>query len=196
MKHKVLLLLLATFLTVHLASAQNTPPSADEVLKEALKEAKAQKKKVFIKFSASWCGWCHKMDASMNEPELKPLFDKSFVMRQLIVMEAADKKNLENPGGADLLKKYNSDGFGIPVWFIFDTDGKLLVDSHLRPEGTGLDVKGKGIIGCPASKEEVDAFIKALKLTTKLNEAELAKIYARFRLNDPSFKPVAPNKAR
>ncbi|MCY1514182.1 Thioredoxin-like protein [compost metagenome] len=196
MKAKAFLLLLAGFLTFNLTKAQNMPPSADEVIREAMKEAKAKKKKVFIKFSASWCGWCHKMDASMNEPDMKPLFDKSFVMRQLIVMESPDKKNLENPGAAELLKKYNSDGFGIPVWFIFDTDGKLLVDSHLRPEGVGMEVKGKSIIGCPASQEEVDAFIKALKLTTRLNENELSKIHARFRLNDPSYKPPVQNKAK
>ena len=105
-------------------------------------------------------------------------------------------ENLENPGALDLLKKHNSDGFGIPVWFIFDTDGKLLVDSHLRPEGVGMDVKGKNIIGCPASKEEVEAFVKALKLTTKLNDAELSKIFARFRQNDPAFKAPITNKAK
>lgn len=196
MKRKSLLLLFIALLTLNTAFSQTTPPSADAVLKEALKEAKAQKKKVFIKFSASWCGWCHKMDDSMNEPEMKPLFDKSFVMRQLIVMESKGKENLENPGALDLLKKHNSDGFGIPVWFIFDTDGKLLVDSHLRPEGVGIEVKGKNIIGCPASKEEVEAFVKALKLTTKLNDAELSKIAARFRQNDPAYKAPAVNKAK
>lgn len=168
--------------------AQTTPPTADQVLAEAFKEAKSQKKKVFIKFSASWCGWCHKMDDSMNDPEVKAFFDKSFVIKHLTVMESKGKENLENPGAMDLIKKYNSDGFGIPLWFIFDENGKLLVDSHLRPEGTGLEVKGKNIIGCPAAKEEVEAFVKALKLTTKLNEQELAKIFAIFRKNDPTYK--------
>ena len=71
-----------------------------------MKLAKGQKKKVFIKFSASWCGWCHKMDDAMNEAEMKPLFEKSFVMRQLTVMENdAALKKTENPGAFDLLKK-------------------------------------------------------------------------------------------
>ncbi len=196
MKLKSLLLLFIAVLTVNTAFAQTTPPTADAVLKDAMRQAKAQKKKVFIKFSASWCGWCHKMDDAMNEAEMQPLFEKSFVMKQLIVMESKGKESLENPGALDLLKKYNSDGFGIPVWFIFDTDGKLLVDSHLRPDGVGMDVKGSNIIGCPASKEEVEAFVKALKLTTKLNDAELSKIFARFRQNDPTFKRAKINKAR
>jgi thiol-disulfide isomerase/thioredoxin len=196
MNIKSLLFAFVALLMLNTATAQTTPPSADAVLKEAIKEAKAQKKKVFIKFSASWCGWCHKMDASMNEADMKPLFDKSFVMRQLIVMESKGKENLENPGALDLLKKHNSDGFGIPVWFIFDTDGKLLVDSHLRPEGVGMEVKGKSIIGCPASKEEVESFVKALKLTTKLTDAELTRVFARFRQNDPTYKVPTVNKAR
>jgi thiol-disulfide isomerase/thioredoxin len=188
MKIKHLLFTVIALFIVNMAFAQSTPPSADDVLKEAFKEAKTQKKKVFIKFSASWCGWCHKMDDSMNDPELKALFDKSFVIKHLTVMESKGKENLENPGAMDLIKKYNSDGFGIPIWFIFDANGKLLVDSHLRPEGTGFETKGKNIIGCPASKEEVESFVKSLKMTTKLTDAELAKIAARFRQNDPAYK--------
>ncbi|RYG21015.1 MAG: thioredoxin family protein [Chitinophagaceae bacterium] len=92
MKLKSLLLLLVALFTLNSAFGQTTPPSADAVLKEAMKIAKAQKKKVFIKFSASWCGWCHKMDASMKEPEMQPLFEKSFVMRQLVVMESKGKE--------------------------------------------------------------------------------------------------------
>lgn len=188
MKIKNLLFAILVLFVANIANAQTPPPSADQVLKEAFKEAKAKKKKVFVKFSASWCGWCHKMDDSMNDPEIKAYFDNSFVIKHLTVMESKGKENLENPGAMDLIKKYNSDGFGIPLWFIFDENGKLLVDSHLRPEGVGMEVRGKNIIGCPAAKEEVDAFVKALKLTTKLNDDALAKIYARFRKNDPDYK--------
>lgn len=184
---KKLIFTLLIFANV-VAVAQTVPASADAILKEAFKEAKAQHKKVFVKFSASWCGWCHKMDDSMNDPEIKAYFDNSFVIKHLTVMESKGKENLENPGAMDLIKKYNSDGFGIPLWFIFDAEGKLLVDSHLRPEGTGFETKGKNIIGCPAAKEEVDSFIKSLKITTKLTDVELAKIAARFRKNDPAYK--------
>ncbi len=189
MKIKNLLLAFITVLAINSAFAQSKLPSADEILNGAIKEAKAQNKKVFIMFHASWCGWCHKMDDSMNEPEMKPLFDKSFVIKHITVMEYDAKKKLdENPGGMDMIKKYNSDGFGIPLWFIFDTNGKLLVDSHMRPEGTGFETKGKQIVGCPAAKEEVDEFVRALKLTTKLTKAELEKIYTQFRKNDPNYK--------
>ena len=188
MKFKNLLFAFLVVFVANITLAQTQPPSADQVLKEAFKEAKAKKKKVFIKFSASWCGWCKKMDASMNDPEIKAYFDESFVIRQFIVMESKGKENLETPGAMELIKKHNSEGFGIPLWFIFDEKGNLMVDSHIRPDGVGLEVKGKNIIGCPAAKEEVESFIKSLKLTTKLNDAALAKIFARFRQNDPTYK--------
>lgn len=187
MKIKNLLVAALILFVVNVANSQTPPPSADQILKEAFKEAKVTNKKVFVKFSASWCGWCKKMDASMNDPEIKAYFDDSFVIKHLTVMESKGKESLENPGAMDLIKKYNSEGFGIPLWFIFDEKGKLLVDSHVRPDGVGLEV-GKSIIGCPAAKEEVEAFVKSLKLTTKLNDAALAKIFARFRQNDPAYK--------
>jgi len=196
MKIKNLLFTIIALFIVNMAFAQNTPASADQVLKEAFKEAKAQKKKVFVKFSASWCIWCHKMDDSMNDPEIKAYFDKSFVIKQLTVMESKGHENLENPGAMDLIKKYNSDGFGIPLWFIFDANGKLLVDSHVRPEGTGFETKGKNIIGCPGTQAEVEYFVKALKLTTKLTDGELAKISARFRQNDPAYKTASVIKTK
>ncbi|MFW0714378.1 thioredoxin family protein [Pedobacter sp. N23S346] len=168
---------------------EGTPPSADAVLKAALKEAKQKKKKVFIMFHASWCGWCHKMDKSMNDPLVKAYFDDNFIIKHLTVYEHTDElKKTENPGSEDLMKKYNSEGYGIPLWFIFDTNGKLLVDSHIRPEGTGFETKGSNIIGCPSSKEEVEEFIKILKQTTKLNDNDLEKVTAVFRKNDPKFK--------
>ncbi len=169
-----------------LFAQQTTPPSADQVLAEATKQAKKENKSVFVIFHASWCGWCHKMDDSMNDPAVKAYFDQNYVVKHLTVLESKGKENLENPGAADLLKKYNSDGFGIPVWFIFDKNGKLLADSHIRPEGTGFEVKGTGIIGCPAAKEEVAEFIKALKKSSSLKENELAAIATRFSKNNPA----------
>ncbi|MCX2494542.1 thioredoxin family protein [Pedobacter sp. PF22-3] len=184
-------IILYSFFILFISSAfkPDTPPaSADVILTHAIAKAKKEKKYVFVLFHASWCGWCHKMDDSMNDPEIKAYFEKSYIIEHLTVLESKGKENLENPGAAELLKKYKSDGFGIPVWFIFDTNGKLIVDSHLRPKGTGLEVKGQNIIGCPASKEEVKAFTDALKKTSKLNDAELAKIAERFRKNDPKYK--------
>lgn len=118
----------------------------------------------------------------MNEPAMKKFFDDNFVIRHLVVMESEGKKNLENPGAADLMKKYHGDKSGIPYWLIFDADGNLLADSKLRAEGDGLE-KGNNV-GCPATEKEVAYFIDVLKKTTKLTEPELTLIAQRFRKNE------------
>lgn len=164
-------------------NAQQAPLPADTILKEACTVAAKENKKVFIMFHASWCGWCHKMDASMNDKNCKQFFDDNFVIRHLVVFESKGKENLENPGALEMLKKYKAENDGIPYWLVYDKDGKLLADSRIRPEGAALNEVGKNM-GCPASKEEVDQFIKVLKGTTSLNEEQLAIIEKRFRQNE------------
>lgn len=172
-------LCLALFLFIATGIAQSAPPSADAVLKEASAQASREHKKVFIIFHASWCGWCHRMDSIMNSADCKKLFTDNFVVRHLVVLEAKDKKNLENPGGMDLMEKYHGKGMGIPFWLIFDPQGKLLADGLMRADNVGLDQPGENT-GCPATKEEVAHFVKVLKQTTALNAGQLAVIEKSF----------------
>ena len=164
------------------ATAQDPPLSAGEILKEAYQAATKENKKVFIIFHASWCGWCHRMDKSMNDETCKKFFEDNFVIRHLVVDESTDKKNLENPGADELRNTYYGVGQGIPFWLVFDKDGKLLADSKIRVEGEGPD-KGTNT-GCPANEKEVDYFISVLEKTTNLNSSQLAVIRKRFREND------------
>lgn len=165
-----------------ITKAQPAPLSADEILKEAYQVAAKENKNVFIMFHASWCGWCHRMDKSMNDEACKKFFENNFVIRHLVVDESDDKKNLENPGAVELRKKYYGDGQGIPFWLVFDKNGKLLADSKIRTEGAGPET-GENV-GCPASVKEVEYFISVLKKTTRLNSAQLETISERFRKND------------
>lgn len=165
-------------------NAQQTPASADEILKDAYLQAAKQNKKVFIIFHASWCGWCHRMDSSLNDKVCKLFFDDNFVIRHLVVFESKGKENLENPGALELLTRHKGNDKGIPYWLVFDKDGSLLADSKMRVEGAGLDADGDNS-GCPATKEEVDHFIKVLKKTTSLNQEALDIIEKRFRQNEP-----------
>lgn len=175
-------LLVISILAVGQLHAQEKPLSADAILKEAYATAAKEKKNVMILFHASWCGWCHKMDTSMNDPKVKNFFTDNYVIRHLVVLELPAKKDLENPGAADLLKKYKAEKLGIPYWLVFDKKGKLLFDSKLKDEAGGT---GAGaIIGCPASEKEVAAFIKILKGSSKLTDDQLAIIAARFRENE------------
>ncbi len=115
--------------------AQKPVPSAKEVLTEACAEAAKENKKVFIMFHASWCGWCHKMDKSMNDESCKKYFDDNFVIRHLVVNETPEKKQLENPGAEALKTSYYGAGQGIPFWLIFDKEGILVADSKMRQAG-------------------------------------------------------------
>ncbi len=165
--------------------AQELPASAGEVMKEACAAALKENKKVFIMFHASWCGWCHKMDAAMNDSTCKKFFEDNFVIRHLVVYESKGKEKLENPGALAMLTKYKGANEGIPYWLIFDKDGSFLLDSRIPPPANNPAAKAQNS-GCPASKEEVDFFIDVLKKTTLVNDEQIEKIRIRFRKNSIS----------
>ena len=176
--------LLVTFLTVVLSSvnAQTKIPSSDEVLKSAYDQARLENKNVFVIFHASWCGWCHKMDSSMNDISCRKFFSDNYITCHLTVDESKDKKNLENAGAVEFRINYHGENAGLPFWLIFDKNGKLLADSKMRPEGAGPETKGENI-GCPASIDEVAYFVHLLKTTSKLSPDQLKIIEERFSKN-------------
>lgn len=183
MKLKTLLFAFAAAFIFQTAIAQTTPAPATEVLAAAVKKAAKEKKQVLAVFHASWCGWCHKMTASLNDPAIKPYFDKNYVIADFTVYESKGKENLENPGAADLLKKYNNADQGLPTWLVFDAKQNLVADSQMRPAGAALTAKGDNV-GCPAKPEEVNHFIASLKKSSKLSEKELEDIAVVFRKNE------------
>lgn len=171
------LLLSTTFI-----DAQKAPLSANEIMSEAFATAKKENKKVLVMFHASWCGWCHKMDTSINDPSIKNFFEKNFVIRHLVVFESKGKENLENPGALDMYNKYSENNQGIPFWLIFDNSESFLADSRMPAVKNGKESLQN--TGCPATKEEVDYLITVLKKTTDLKENELELIRNRFRRNE------------
>ena len=179
MKHlKFFAITALSIIYVNVVIGQTKPASAEVIIKEAEAEAAKTNKNVFVIFHASWCGWCHKMDNSMNDAKLKSFFDKNYVVVHLTVDESRDKKLLENPGAAELRKKYNGELQGLPYWFIIDAKGNLLADSRLKT-GNAKAVS----VGCPASKEEVNYFVQVLKKTATLNSEQLTLIEDRFLKN-------------
>src|SRR5437868_6708351 len=105
------------------ATAQPAPanaPTSDDIMKEAYATAAKEHKNVLIMFHASWCGWCHRMDNSINVVSCKKFFEDNYVIRHLVVDESDNKKNLENPGASDMRDKYHGNGQGIPFWLVFD----------------------------------------------------------------------------
>lgn len=168
MKIKTILICLLLLGSLTAANAQE---DASAVLEKAYAQAKKEKKKVFVIFHASWCGWCKKMEKNMQSPACKKLFDDNYVTAFLTVQESPKNKSLENPGGDDILKKFKGEGQGIPFWLILDTDGSLLADS--------FNSKSENL-GCPSTAEEVAEFTAKLKRTSKLTPAQLGVISETF----------------
>jgi len=153
--------------------------SAAEILATASNAAKKENKKVFVIFHASWCGWCHKMDASLTDSQLKPFFDSAFVITHLTVLESPNKKQLENKGAEDSLNAWGGADGGIPYWVIFNSEGTILADSRMKNAQTGKLQNS----GCPASPAEVDHLISVLQKTTNFSPQTLHLIKARFLKN-------------
>lgn len=184
MKSIVLGALIAAGLLVTVPAAQQAPAAAaapavqaqpaKQLLDAALAKARADKKNVFVHFSASWCGWCHKLEAVIVAPEGKMLTDYA-VDLQLVVLESKGKEMLENPGAADMMKNWGGTG-GIPFYVFLDGQGNVLADANGMPN--------KGNIGYPANPQEIQAFdgvlIKGLpKMPADVRAKLLAYIAAR-----------------
>jgi len=187
-----IILLAALFLVAgsNVGRAQSTPESADVILKKVYAQASKEHKNVIVLFHASWCGWCKKMEASLNDPAIKKSFDDNYVITWLTVEEnTPEMKKTENPGAEDLKNKYHGDKAGLPFFLVMDAKGKLLADSYIRKTGVSMETAGDNM-GCPASAKEVAYFSDMLKATSKIQEPQLALIRERFAKNDDT--PAAP----
>ena len=159
----IVLLFIATLFTIK-AKAQN---SASNILENAFSQAKAENKNIFVKYSASWCVWCKKMDKQMKSNSCKSFFDTNYVVVTLVVNESKNNKHLENPEAIDFLKIHKGEKSGLPFWVILDSTGVLIEDAY--------NAKGENL-GCPVTKNEVTDFIAILKKTSNLDEEKLNTI--------------------
>ena len=186
---KAIKLLCLALLLTGSAFAQASLPSAEIVLNGAYTQAAKENKKVILIFHASWCGWCKKMDASLNDPTIKKMFDDNYVITHLDVMEQPAKANLENPGGMDVMKKFGGEKSGLPFWLVLDPKGNVLANS-LMPKDGAATATPEDNVGCPASDKEVAFFDGILKKTSNLKADDIATIHKRFLLNQPPPTPA------
>ena len=178
MKTKILAFFTAAIFAVNfqITAQESITESTSILLEKAQIQAKKEGKFIFVKFEASWCGWCHRMTKNMKAKSVKNFFDENFVMLPLAVFESKGKKNLENSGSEDLIKKFNNGNskVGLPFWIILDKDLNLIANSYNSK---------KQNLGCPASKEEVSEFVEKLKnILPKFSKKDEALITKQFVL--------------
>jgi thiol-disulfide isomerase/thioredoxin len=115
--------------------AQHQAPyrQAADLRAEALAAAARDGRQVFLHFGAPWCGWCGKLEAWMQRPDVAALLARQFVDCKVDVDRTL--------GGQELLAELSGGQSGGIPWFAFlDGEGRLLATSS-GPEGnTGFPV--------------------------------------------------------
>lgn len=181
MKSKLILITVIVLMS-GIISAQDKPETAGKIIDDAYKLASKEGKSVMIVFHASWCGWCKKFEASVNDSSCKDFFEKHFIIRYLDILERGDKKSLETPEAIDVYNKYGGQNGGIPFFLIFDKKRTLIADSKIKAKGDGPEKPAQNM-GCPATEDEAAAFIKILEKATGVNEKDKVAILERFKKN-------------
>jgi len=146
-----------------LAKWQAAPLDANEVLANALSRAGRDGKRVFLRFGAPWCVWCHKLDDVLNQPAVEEALGAELVSVHIDVDRMTH--------GKDVQTKYQTSG-GIPWYAVLSPDGKVLFTSELSA--------GKNI-GFPTEPQEIDHVSKMLTdAHARMSEAQVKLVREAF----------------
>lgn len=124
---------------------------AEKMLAEAQEKANNENKRVYLIFSASWCGPC-RMLARFLDPH-KAELEKHFVFVKL---------DISRDENIDVLRERfaESQQSGVPWHCVVDPDGKVVATSNLAKVNP---VYGTSNIGFPTEPNEVEHFLGMLK---------------------------------
>jgi thiol-disulfide isomerase/thioredoxin len=162
----------AAILTVPALAAP--PDTADALLQQAKAAAKSEHKNILMVFSASWCGPCKLFERFLEDPQMKPITEKAFVVQRFDVGERPnDPKHADTPGGAALRSSLGGVGEpGFPFLIMTDENGRPIVNSYQNG-------KADSNIGYPAAPSEIDWYVDMLKRAAPaLSADDLAATHA------------------
>lgn len=182
LKKALLLGIVTIFLAGTIAAQTEKPLPAGKVMNNAYAASKETGKNVFLIFHATWCSWCKRLEKAMDSQELKPIFEKYFVITYLDVLERGEKiAQYENPDGKALMDKLGGATAGIPFYAFINAEGKTLATSNVMPKDSN--------IGYPGSLEEINAFMKILKTgAPNINDDDYNTLFTYLKKNAP--KPI------
>jgi len=101
----------------------DTQADGNEQIALALSRARAEQKRVLLKFGANWCEWCHKLSKCFEEnDDIARVLNENFVLVPIDVDIVDDRKH-----NADVLERYgNPTRLGLPALVVLDAEGDQL----------------------------------------------------------------------
>jgi thioredoxin-related protein len=141
------------------------PLDARNVMKEALEQARKEKKLLFVHFGTPGCSWCRQLEALLERKEMAAVFGKQFLDVKLDLERMTHGHEVQT----GLAEKH---GGGVPWYAVVDAAGKTLATSD-GPRGN---------TGYPVTEEEIAHFMNVVKTTgAKLEPADLLLIESTVR---------------
>ena len=164
------------------APAPAAPPdSADVLFAHAKTQAQSEHKHILLVFSASWCGPCKLFERFLQDPQMRPITEKAFIVQRIDVGEFKnDTRHVDTPGGFELRTALGGVGEpGFPFLVITDENGNPLANSY-------RDGNTSGNIGYPALPEEIDWYVAMLKRAApSLSPTDLTATHAWLQKHAP-----------
>jgi len=149
------------------------PDAAQEMFAHAKAEASQEHKHVLIVFSDSYCPNCKLYDRFLDDPQMKPITERAFVIEHI------DMDKTE--GGANLRKVLATEdkSGSVPFMVMTDENGQPIVDSNRNGNPAWN-------IGYPALPEEIAWYIEMLtRAAPGLSSKELAATRVWLRVHAP-----------
>ena len=82
------LILTAMFACAAVIAAPAPAQTADAMFAHAKAQARTEHKRILLVFSASWCGPCKLYERFLQDPQMKPITEKAFVVQRIDVGES------------------------------------------------------------------------------------------------------------